>query len=505
MTEGKSIQHDKVEQFVPYIGDFGRYQKLLCLVLAVLDFPISMQATFGYFATLTPEWRCVRNSTECLFNGTFSGADERRCNFGPDEWYYIKGKDYSLTTQYGLHCSKKFLSTLIMSIFFIGWGLGAVVIGWIADRHGRKRVIMPCVIVTFVLGFISPFIPNVYVLVLFRFIMGFAFPGVLVQTAILLTEYVGNDMRPYAKVLPGVAINMSWMAVAVKSYLVQNWKYLSMICTAPYVFVLLFHFVIPESARWLHLQNRSDEAMDVLHNIAKWNKKEIPPHVTLTSSTHITVHKPKSNASLLFKTKALRRKSFVQIFLWMNAALLGYGLQFAAKSLGGSFYFNFIILAAMGLPATCIAAFVNRRFGRKISTVGHLLVGSIMCLSIACIPRNIKVVKVILGIVGKMCGTASFFSLYLWAAEMYPTNIRAVAMGVMQVSARIGSAMSPWVVLELGVFGEWVPFLVIGLVSLVGSSLGCLLTDTKGTVLEDSVDPDPGNDANATELVQESI
>ena len=49
----------------------------------------------------------------------------------------------------------------------------------------------------FVLGFVSPRVNDVYVLVVFRFLIGFAFPGYLIP-ATVLTEFVGGSIRPIA-------------------------------------------------------------------------------------------------------------------------------------------------------------------------------------------------------------------------------------------------------------------------------------------------------------------
>ena len=49
----------------------------------------------------------------------------------------------------------------------------------------------------------------------------------------------------------------------------------------------------------------------------------------------------------------------------------------------------------------------------------------------------------------------------------------------------VGSGLSPIVVIELARFGEWIPFVFIGVVSLVDASLGLLLPETKGKELKD--------------------
>ena len=61
-------------------------------------------------------------------------------------------------------------------------------------------------------------------------------------------------------------------------------------------------------------------------------------------------------------------------------------------------------------------------------------------------------------------------------------------MGLLQMSARVGSFLSPLVVLELARFGEWIPFVFIGFVSVAAATLGLVLPETKGKELKDAED-----------------
>ena len=199
--------------------------------------------------------------------------------------------------------------------------------------------------------------------------------------------------------------------------------------------------------------------MSVLQTVARWNRTSIPDNVRLTSSNEIQVYKPKSNISAVFQTKTLAIHTLVQLIIWMTTSLLTYGLQFASKQLGGSPFRNYFLLSAAGVPAVFVATYINRRLGRKVAALGPLFVAGFMCLAIACIPEreDLKVVRIVLGIIGKMSGSMTFFTLYIWCAEIYPTTVRAVGMGLMQVSARTGSGASPWVVNQLAGYGKWIP------------------------------------------------
>ena len=94
---------------------------------------------------------------------------------------------------------------------------------------------------------------------------------------------MGTKYRPIATAIPGGTIGIAFMVIGLKAYLLQNWKYLSMACTLPYIIVVVpVYFFVPESPRWLHLKQRTDEAMEVMRNMAKWNKKFIPSDVRLS-------------------------------------------------------------------------------------------------------------------------------------------------------------------------------------------------------------------------------
>ena len=479
-----------VEQMLPHIGDNGTFQKLLVVGFTITLFVTSMQPVLCTFITLAPDWRCVENSTECTWkNMTFPAQDERRCNMSRSEWKYIADKDFSIVTQFDVDCERKSLVTLFMAIFFVGWGMGAIVCGWVVDRHGRRIIFLPAMITIFVLGFASPFASNVYIVIAFRFFIGFSFPGLLIQSQVVITEFVGTSFRHIAIGVSSSSFNVAWVLLGVKAYYLQNWKYLSIVCTAPYLPIFLFYFFIPESARWLHLKNRHEEAMIILRRIAKWNNRTLPDNITLASNhSTITVHSGNSNIFHLFSSPKLATRTCVLMFVWFSCALSSYGLQFSAGNLGGTVYLNFMLLSAAGVPAAVAGSTGLKMFGRKITTLSHVILAGVTCFVIAGLPSNgvYRVVRLVLGIFGKFCVVAQIACLYTWSPEMYPTSMRAVAMGVVQLSARVGSGLSPLVVIELARYGQWIPFVVIGVVSVLAGGFGFLLPETKGMQLKEN-------------------
>ena len=78
--------------------------------------------------------------------------------------------------------------------------------------------------------------------------------------------------------------------------------------------------------------------------------------------------------------------------------------------------------------------------------------------------------------------------MYIWSPEVYSTEMRATAMGLLQVSGRIGSGLSPFVVIEAAQYGGWIPFVIIGIIGLAAAGLGLVLPETKGKEIVDVED-----------------
>ncbi len=78
------------------------------------------------------------------------------------------------------------------------------------------------------------------------------------------------------------------------------------------------------------------------------------------------------------------------------------------------------------------------------------------------------------------------FSLYLYAAELYPTRLRAMGIGFSTAWLRAGSAIGPVMVgLVVGGYGIQYVFSVLAVVALIGGLVTFLFAiETKGQVLE---------------------
>lgn len=156
-----------------------------------------------------------------------------------------------------------------------------------------------------------------------------------------------------------------------------------------------------------------------------------------------------------------------------------YGLSWNTSNLGGNNYVNFIIVAAIEVPAHMLQFFMLDRWGRKpVVCVSMLLAGTSLICTL-CIStgesiqnwskglrrsdknRNIRIrfsnvnvnivfadmqwLVVVLAMIGKFAITTVYDAIYIFSAELFPTAVRNAGLGACSTAARLGGVAAPYI------------------------------------------------------------
>ena len=223
---------------------------------------------------------------------------------------------------------------------------------------------------------------------------------------------------------------IAYCLLALKAYLLKNWTHLSIVCSAPYVWLLFFYPIIPESVKWLQVAGRNDEVMEIFHKIARYNKTTLPSNIRVAQAKVDTVA-----STSLFTSRKLVLQTLVQCLIWLASTLVFYGLQMAANDLAGGVYKDFAYMAIIAIPGILMCIWIADRFGRKQANLIPLFLASVASLVVAFIPRegHMKTLRVVFGMVGKFFATGTLESLNCWTSEIFPTEVRSRGMGFVQV------------------------------------------------------------------------
>ena len=222
--------------------------------------------------------------------------------------------------------------------------------------------------------------------------------------------------------------------------------------------------------------------------MAEVNGKEISPDTIneMITAAEDEDKKSRNNAGsktglldLLTTGPNLRCNTLILFFNWMVNSGTYYGLSLSATDLGGNPYFNFFLSAAVEIPAYLFnLAVLNRpSFGRRVTLAGCLfLTGAALVITIF-VPKEQTALLITLSMIGKLAITASYGVVYIFSAELYPTEVRNVGMGGSSMCARIGGMLCPYVNMLIDTWRP-LPYIIYGAMAFAAGILALKLPET---------------------------
>ena len=135
-----------IDDALQAVGSFGKFQKILLLLSGLLTITCTIPNVLMFFAAKELSWKCVENSTRCTLNGTRDSMDTTRCGLPRSEWEYTESSAESLAAEFHLVCGNQVWIPIITSVFYVGYALSSMFFGRLADRIGRKNVLLLCTV-----------------------------------------------------------------------------------------------------------------------------------------------------------------------------------------------------------------------------------------------------------------------------------------------------------------------------------------------------------------------
>ncbi|KAK7885881.1 hypothetical protein WMY93_025502 [Mugilogobius chulae] len=243
-------------------------------------------------------------------------------------------------------------------------------------------------------------------------------------------------------------------------------------------FLLLLVLWYSESARWLMLKGRSEDALKALQRVARTNgKTEVAQKLTVQMlEVHMKKEMEESRRSTytavdLVRTSGMRRISVCLIVVWFATSFAYYGIAMDLQKFGVSIYLIQVIFGAVDVPAKLLALGMLSVLGRRVTQASCLFLSAAVIFTNILVPSEMQTLRTALACLGKGFTSASFTTVYLYTGELYPTVIRQTGMGLVSTMARIGSMAAPAVLILDEVFPS-LPSLVYGGAAVIASASG---------------------------------
>ncbi|XP_074846385.1 solute carrier family 22 member 2-like isoform X2 [Carettochelys insculpta] len=525
-----------LDDILEHIGEFDLYQKraffILCLLSAAFT-PIYVGVVFLGFI---PEHRCLSPgvaelSSRCSWSleeelnytvpeqGRHAESSSSQCrrydvdwnrtglsctnpleNFAgysnrssiplapcQDGWVY-DASGSSIVTEFNLVCEDSWKLDLFQSCVNIGFFIGGINIGYLADRFGRKLCLLITILINSTSGVLLAFAPSYTWMLIFRFIQGLVSKGGWLTGYILITEFVGLRYRRTVGIVYQVAFTVGLLVLSAIAYVVPHWRWLQLTVTLPNFFFLLYYWCLPESPRWLIAQQKNDKAMKIITRIAKGNRKKVPPSLQCLSPEEEDGGKQSPSFLDLVRTPQIRKHTLILMYTWFTSSVLYQGLIMHMGIAGGNIYLDFFYSALVEFPAALILLLTVDRIGRRYPWAAANLVAGAACLVTAFVPDTIHWLKMTAACLGRMGITMCYEMVCLVNAELYPTFLRNLGVLVCSSMCDIGGIITPFIVYRLAEVWHELPLVVFAVVGLIAVGLVLLLPETKGKPLPETIE-----------------
>uniref|UniRef100_A0A3Q0QV67 Solute carrier family 22 member 3 n=2 Tax=Heroini TaxID=318529 RepID=A0A3Q0QV67_AMPCI len=510
-------------------GKFGRCQKRIFALLCMVSMPFAGVYVGIVFQGFTPDHWCrdpsvVERREEC----GWSLADSRRltvplvnisgvlqqssCEQYEVDWntteltcdteelhlnktpttsckhgweYDYKGRR-SFATEFDLVCSDAWLVDMFQATVNVGFLVGSIAIGYLADRFGRKMSFLMSSLVNGITGILVAVAPNYISLLIFRTLYGFGVKGGWVAGYVLITEIVGVEFRRTVGIIYQTFFSIAILVLPLLAYYITDWRWLQVAITAPYILFLSYYWFIPESPRWLLSQNKKSKAVKITEDMAKENKRTLSKNLeTLTDD-----NTDSTTASFmdLIRTPKMRKHTFILSYNWFTSAVVYQGLIMRLGILGGNVYIDFLISGLVEFPAAFLILFTIERIGRRLPFATANFVAGASCFITAFIPDSMFWLKTAVACIGRLGITMTFEMVVFVNTELCPTFVRNLGVSVCSTLCDVGGIVAPFLLYRLAVIWLELPLIIFGFLAFLAGGLVLLLPETRGVPLPDTID-----------------
>lgn len=383
-----------------------------------------------------------------------------------------------------------------IAALFSGLFLGTIACGFLADRFGRRSIFTWSLLWYVAANTVMAFQDTAGGLNFWRFVSGMGIGVELVTIGTYLSELAPRHLRGRAfavcqtigfSAVP-VAAWLSYRLVPNAPYGFAGWRWVVLLGGVSALFVWYFRRNLPESPRWLAGQGRVDEADAVLARLEAQVEREYGKALPTPAAAEAVVEKAgfaqmwqppyRKRTIMLVIFHVFQTIGFFGFANWVPTLLVKQGISVTSSLL----YTTVIGLAAPLGPL--LGYWIADRFERKHVIVFMSAVNIAAGLLFSQVTSAGAIV--VLGVLLTLAGNIISFSYHTYQQELYPTAIRARAVGFVYSWSRLSAVFSSFVIAftlkEFGVTGVFV--FIAGAMALVIVAIGLMGPRTLGKSLE---------------------
>lgn len=360
----------------------------------------------------------------------------------------------------------------VLSMELIGMSVGSVLLGGVADRLGRRRTMLGCLLLMTIGMFMATTARGIVDLSLWRIVTGLGIGGMLAATAAVAAEFSNRRRRDLCVSLMAIGYPIGAVlggSIAAQLLGEHGWRSVFHFgAAATAAFIPIVYFFVPESVHWLARTQPAGALERINRTLGRMG------HAAIGALPQVSANGRRGSISDIFAPALLGTTAIVAVAYFFHILTFYFVLKwvpkivvdmgFAASSAAGVLVWA-NVGGALGGAALGL---LTQRFNVKALTIGAMLLSTVLVAVFGRSPEDLARLAL-------LCAFAGFFTngaivgMYAIFAKAFPTHVRATGTGFSIGVGRGGSVLGP--VLAGFLFDGGIDLATVALVMGFGSLL----------------------------------
>uniref|UniRef100_A0A672R032 Solute carrier family 22 member 5-like n=1 Tax=Sinocyclocheilus grahami TaxID=75366 RepID=A0A672R032_SINGR len=476
-----------------FLGQKGPFFVILFFLLNAVYISTGLHSLYTVFVGASPSHHCRiadGNLSEEWLKVNLTDITLETC---VDGWSYSTEIYHStIVSEWDLVCDSEWRVPFASSTLYMGYLLGSLVSGQLSDRFGRRKVFFMSLVAEALAILAQSFSNSWLLFCVLYFFVGTVQISLYITAFVLGSEVLSKSLRVFFTTL-GASLHycIGYMVLPLIAFAVRDWRSLLRVLSGLTVVYIPLWWLIPESPRWLLSQGRLLEAEAIMREAAKKNKVSAP--AVIFSEYEAASQNSKYSVLDVLRTRDIRKTTFLCLLLWMAINIGYFGLSLNTTKLSGDPFLNCFLSAVTEVPAYMVSTLLLKSCPRRPVLSAFLVIGGGFLLLLQLIPETavptkgsftgLHTLALALEMAGKFGFTMSFTVVYIYTAELYPTVLRNLGIGMC-------SSKRPCVLLSISLFAfnKYLPYILMGSLTIASSVTNMLICLTFGKVLPETLE-----------------
>jgi MFS family permease len=375
----------------------------------------------------------------------------------------------------------------VIAVTLLGWGIGGLIGGVIADYLGRKRTMLLAIFAYSIMTGLSAFAWDWWSFVILRFLVGVAIGSEWVTGTSIVAELWPDRNRGKGVGLMQTGFGIGFFLASVAWFFIfpvgpNAWRVMFLLGVLPALLTLWIRRSIPESEKWEHVNAQRQAATERERSGAALSEKE-QALARFTVADLFAEPQIRRRVILAFLMSLATTFAFWGISAWTPPYLAA---EAAKAGLNAQQWASYAAMANNGGAILGYAAFgfIADAVGRKATTIAYVALAFLSVPIVFLWTSDLSLVLLATAFSGAFV-SGQYTWMAAWLPELFPTRVRATATAFVFNTPRLiawtGPLISGWLIANFGGFSTAaVAIACVYILSLVAAPF---LPETRGKPL----------------------